>query len=94
MNQQEQHKEQSIEKGQIMGKHTCKDTSFPSEVDTCFFKVSTVPTRDSISVFFAAKASVIFVSALAASAFTADKFCCSCFMRASYELLSSLCLQY
>lgn len=69
---------------------TCSDASFPSEAAACFFNASIEVTRASISEFFAAKASAISDSILDTELLDIDKSCCSCFIRASYELLRSL----
>lgn len=69
---------------------TCNDASFPSEAAACFFNASIEVTRASISEFFAAKASAMSDSILVAALLDTDKSSCSCFIRASYELLRSL----
>lgn len=69
---------------------TCNDASCPSEAAACFFNASIELTRASISEFFAAKASAMSDSILVAALLDTDKSSCSCFIRASYELLRSL----
>lgn len=70
---------------------TCNEARFPSDEAACFLSASIELTRLSISEFFAAKASAIFDSTLVTSLLDIDKSCCSCFIRASYDLLNSLC---
>lgn len=70
---------------------TCSEARFPSDKAACFLSASMELTRASISEFFATKASDMFDSTLVTSVLDSDKSCCSCFMRDSYDLLSSLC---
>ena len=67
------------------------DARLPSDNAACLLIASTELRTASISAFFAAKASAIFDSTLVTSFLLSDKSLCSCFMLASYDLLSSLC---
>jgi len=59
---------------------TSKEASLSSEAAALFFQESNDLTRDSISAFFAVKASTIFDSALEPSTLDIDSSCCSCFI--------------
>lgn len=70
---------------------TWSEAKFPSDKAACFLSASIELTSVSISEFFAAKASARFDSTFVTSLLYTVNSCCSCFMRASYDLLSSLC---
>lgn len=70
---------------------TWSEAKFPSDKAACFLSASIELTSVSISEFFAAKASARFDSTFVTSLLYTDNSCSSCFMRASYDLLSSLC---